>query len=278
MITTLAQNVLSAPSRTVYLHEPLNKEPDKEDETEPQDTPESVELTSANLSQEEETYKKRFDDATKYIRELKTSNETQINELKTQLNELSTKLITDKAAPSVMPKTPEEFKEFKEKYPELVAMITTAAMMVSADSSTAVEVKLKALEDQQKAISAKEGITELKKYHPDFEQIKDDPRFVEWFNMQPVEIKNLIRSPNPKVIATGLDKFKEYAGIKTPAAKKEDKKAATRDINTPTNRVQIGEGRKRTYTNAEINKMPMAEFEKNKDDIIAAQYEGRIVG
>lgn len=276
-ISTTALNALTKPIGTVYLNEPMGKPQEDESQTDPLEPAGTDEPTSATLTDEEKTYKKRYDDLKahydKGINNAKAAFESQISELKQQVSELTTK-----APAPEMPKTAEQFKEFQEKYPDLAANILTAAAMVSAKSSTAVEQKLKQLEEKQNAYSAEKGIAELKKYHPDFELIKDDPRFLEWFNMQEAEVKKLITSPNPKVIAKGLDLYKEYAGIKTPAQKAEAKKDATRDVKTPNNRVQIGEGQKRTYTNAEINKMDIKEFEKLQPDIIAAQYEGRIVG
>lgn len=277
MINTQAHNVLTSPTRTVYLNEPMDRPPEEEDKTEPLEPSENGEPTSANLTQEEQTYKKRFDDATKYIRDLKASTESQINELKTQKSELTNKLLSEKVTAPDMPKTPDEFKAFQEKYPELAAHILTAATMVSKDTSTAVSLKLKELEDKQNAVDVREGIIELKKYHPDFETIKDDPRFHEWFKVQLPEVQAIIKSPNPKVVAMGLDIFKEFAGIKTPSQKTDIKKDATREVKAPT-RVQIGEGQKRTYTNAEIKSMSIKEFAKLEADIVAAQYDGRIVG
>lgn len=265
-------NVLTGPTKTVYLNEPMNKTPEEEDKTEPLESSGNEQPTSAPLTTEEETYKKRFDDATKYIRELKASNDAQIADLKTQLIESTTKSTTQE-----MPRTPEEWKVFQEKYPELAANMLTAAMMVAKQSNTIVEQKLKQLDESTKALNAREGENELKKYHPDFDEIRNDPRFHEWFKVQMPEIKTLIQSPNPKVIAKGLDMFKDYAGIKSKVQKVEAKKDATREINTP-NRVKIGEGQKRIYSSGEIWKMPITEFEKNQEDIKAAQYEGRIVG
>ena len=271
MTTNVAHNVLANSSKTVYLNEPMNKAPDEEDKTEPQEA-ESSEPTSAQLTQEEETYKKRYDDIKTHYDRTKASFENQISELKTQISELSSKVAVESKVKA--PKTKEEFEEFKRKYPELVDQIVTAATMVSDSAQATVSEKLKQLEAQQKAFSAERGVEELKKYHPDFMQIKDDPRFIDWFNSQSEEIKNLIRSPKPEVIAKGLDMFKDYAGIKPKAVTKKD---ATREVKTP-GRVQIGEPGKRTYTNAEIMKMDIKEFEKLQDDIKAAQYDGRITG
>ncbi len=277
MVTTQALNVLTQPTKTVYLNEPMNKATEViEDKTEHQNAPESDETTSAPLTSEEETYKKRYDDLKRHYDNTKTSFESQIREMQTQISDLSSKVTAESKIPKA-PKTPEEFKLFKEKYPDLVDHILTAATMVNEDAQAAVTEKLKQLEARQNAYSVEKGIEELKKLHPDFLQIKDDPRFLEWFNMQSEEIKNLIRSPKPEVIAKGLDMFKEYAGIKTPLKKAEAKKEATREVKTP-GRVQIGDPSKRTYTEAEIKKMPMKEFELLQDDIRAAQYDGRITG
>lgn len=278
MVTTNAHNVLGMATKTVYLNDPINQAPEEdENKTEPLEPSENGEPTSANSNQEVD-YKKRYDDLNIHVRNIKTSFENQISDLKSQLLNTTNKLVSETTTLPKMPKTPEEFKAFEAKYPELAGMITTAAMMVSANTTSAVDQKLKLLEEHQNALRAEKGVTELKKYHPDFEIIKDDPRFIEWFNMQTPGVKALIQSTIPKDIALGLDKFKEYAGIKTQVQKVEARKDATREVRTPNSRVQIGEGQKRTYTNAEINKMSITEFEKNKDDIIAAQYEGRITG
>lgn len=274
MVQVSAHNVLTKPVGTVYLNEPMNKPPQQEDKTEPQDAPESDEPTSATTvkDNEDEKYKKRYDDLKRHYDSTLTSFKSEVEDLKTQL---ANKTLSEKESSIKPPRTKEEFEAFKEKYPDLVSYVLTAASMVATDSNTVVLQKMKQLEESQRAINSERGIEELKKYHPDFMQIKDDPRFIEWFDMQPVEVKSLIKSPNPKVIAQGLDLFKNYAGIKPKA---EVKKDATREVKTPTSRVQIGEPGKRTYTNAEIHKMPIAEFEKLEADIKAAQYDGRIVG
>lgn len=273
MIQTVAHNVLTKPSATVYLNDPMNKQPQLEDETDPQNPPESGTPTSAQpvKDEEDEKYKKRYDDLKRHYDDAVNSLRGEIGTLKTQLTE---KTISEKSSIKP-PRTPEEFEAFKEKYPDLVSYMLTSASMVTNDSNAVVLEKMKQLEETTRAINSERGIEELKKYHPDFMQIKDDPRFIEWFERQPVEVKQLIKSSNPKVIAQGLDLFKSFAGIKPKA---EVKKDATREVKTPTSRVQIGEPGKRTYTNAEINKMPIDEFAKYEADIVAAQYDGRIVG
>ena len=258
MVTNIAHNVLTGPTKTVYLNEPMNKATEViDDKTEPQEPSENEQPTSATPTSEE-TYKKRYDDLKRHYDSTKASFESQLREMQTQISELSSKTAESKAFKP--PRTPEEFEAFKLKYPEVTEQMLTAAAMVMESSQSVVTEKLKQLEAKQNAYSAEKGVEELKKYHPDFEQIKDDPRFLEWFNIQSEEVKNLIRSTKPEVIAKGLDMFKEYAGIKTPAKKAEAKKEATREVKVP-NRVQIGEPGKRTYTNAEIKKMPMKEFE-----------------
>ena len=281
MTQVQALNVLTGPTKTVYLNEPRNKALEEEDQNEPLTPSENGTPTSSSSESKDVDWKKRHDDLKAHydrgIQNAKEASESQINELRTQVQELTDKVL-EKNSVSEMPKTIEEWGEFQKKYPELAANMLTAATIVNKGSSDIVQQKLKQIEQKTDAINAREGIIELKKYHPDFEQIKDDPRFLEWFNSQPTEIKALIKSPNPKVIAAGLDKFKEFAGIKTQVQKVEAKKDATRDVKVPTGRVQIVECAKRTYSNAEIWKMSPNEFEKNKDDIVAAQYDGRIVG
>jgi hypothetical protein len=50
-----------------------------------------------------------------------------------------------------------------------------------------------------------------------------------------------------------------------------------REIATPNTRSQASPNAKRTYTQAEINAMPMSEFLKHEADIDAAYAEGRVI-
>lgn len=264
-------NVMGQASSGVYLNEPMDKVP--EVEAEPQNPPESGTPTSD--SPDSTDWKKRYGDAKSHFDKTIASMNATINELKTQTQELKTKTETS----VTMPKTLEEYKVFKEKYPELAANIETAAITAVSARESVINTKLKQLEDVQDSIRAQQGVAELKKYHSDFEEIKDDPRFHAWFNEQLPEIQNLIRSSNPKVIAEGLSKYKKDVGIKTPAEKKEDAKNLIRE---PKNqqRVQIEDGAKRTWTEREIFKLPLTgpnSFEFYKDEIALAQREGRIL-
>lgn len=277
MVQTLAHNVLTQPAHAVYLNDPMDKPTDLEDKTEPL-TPESNEPTSASNGSNDDTFKKRHDDLKRHYDSVVPALRSEVGELKSQISELTTKLSEKEVSSFKPPLTKEETKAFVDKYPEVANNIISIASDVVSRSNSVINEKIKQLEEKTNSLSSQNGVLELKKLHPDFEEIKDDPRFHDWFGRQPKEVKALIQSPNPTVIALGLDKYKEYAGIKTTVQRAEAKKDATREPKVPTSRVQIGEPGKRTYTNAEINKMPMSEFEKYQDDIKAAQYDGRIVG
>lgn len=270
---TTAPNMIGIVQKpVVYLNDPMNKPQETEEDLTnpaPQDSSENESPTEGS-GNEQTDWKKRYSD----LRKRDAALESTIAELKTQVNELK---LTKSQEPAVqMPKTPEEWEAFETKYPELAAQIKTGAAMVFKSSSSVIADKLKQLEEIQNSIRSREGVIELKKYHPDFEEIKDNPRFHAWFIEQTQEIQGLIQSSNPRTIAKGLDMFKVETGIgKTVSQKAEAKRDATREVKTPS-RVQLGEGQKRTYTEREINRMPMHEFEKHKEDIIAAQWEGRI--
>jgi hypothetical protein len=261
-----AQNVLGMAVKSVYLNEPMNKQPDP-DVTDPLTPPESGTPTSENLTEQEKTYKKRYDDIKLYNDKIVEDNKA----LKAQLTELTVKKADEQLNSPKFPKTAEEYKQFKADYPELAANMETAAMTVASSQSQALNDKLKQLEEVQNAIRSREGVAELTRLHPDFEEIKDDTKFHEWFKHQIPEIQALIQSPSPRVISEGLNKYKSDTGIKS---KSEVNKNLTREIKA-TQRVQIGEGQKRTYKDSEISKMHITEFAKLEADILLAQQEGR---
>lgn len=270
-------NVLGMSTQAVYLTDPMGR-PSETSTDEPLNPSENGQPTSdenTDTNNEGHDWKKRYADLKSYTDKKMASFESSLNDLKTQNSDLSSKYQEVQISKKTMPKTPEEFEEFKGRYPDLAAMIETAAMMVSGDQSKLVEAKLKQIEQANAQIQGERGWEELKKYHPDVESIKNDPMFGMWLEEQTPEVKSLIRSPNPKTIAKGLDLYKKDAGIKTPDQKAEERKNNTRAPQTP-QRVEMNSGAKRTYTELEILKMSEAEFLKHKDDIVAAQYEGRI--
>lgn len=262
-------NVMGMASEAVYLNDPMDKVPSPDDE--PSRVPESNPPTSNAADNTD--WKKRYSDGKSHFDKTVSSLTATINELKEELLAVKT---SSSSQTTPMPKTPEEYKAFKQNYPELAANIETAALMATTARESVINEKLKQLSQVQDSIRAREGVNELKKYHPDFEEIKDDPRFHAWFNEQLPEIQNLIKSPNPKTIAKGLDMYKKDVGIKTP---KEIAKDLLREPKTQ-QRIQIEDGGKRIWTEREIDKLPLTgpnSFETFKDDIQLALREGRVV-
>lgn len=265
---SMSHNVLGQSVRPLYLTDPMNAV----NTDEPQDTPESGEPTSTEPTPNESDWKKRYSDLKSYHDKQIAVKDSAINELKSQTSELTDKLVSESTNVK-MPKTPEEFKEFTEKYPDLAAMITTAAMMVNKDTASVIDKRLKELADKQNELRTISGINELKRYHPDFDDINNSPAFVAWFNEQPLKVQEIFRSNDVKTVAKGLDIYKQETGL-SKVQRGEARKNATREVAVP-QRVHIGEGQKRTYSDSEVNAMSLKEFEKLQDDIRLAQADGR---
>lgn len=272
-------NVLGMANKQVYLTDPMNAPKDtSEDEPKVENNEDtSLENPDKGDNTPNHDWKKRYSDLKTHYDSTKNHTDSTLNDLKTQISELKTQLNSEREEKRIMPKTPEEFNAFRTKYPELADNIITAVMMTADDKSSAVREKLKELEEVTAAIRAKEGLNELKKYHEDAEELKDDPKFIDWYRQQPSAVQALIQSPDPKVIAEGIDLYKLKMGLKkSPKEKKEDAKDAARVVSSP-QRVKIEDNGKRIYKESEIFKMSPKEFEKNQDDIRAAQYDGRLL-
>lgn len=263
-------NVLGMSTKAIYLTDPMNAKPDTSDD-EPLDSPESQQNTSHENTEEANSkghdWEKRYSDLRKHSATKEANMQAQLDDLKTQLSNQT------QQAPK-MPKSPEEFSAFKEKYPELAAMIETAAIQANQTTSSAVTERLKKIEQDNAQLRGEKGWQELKKIHPDVDAIKDDAVFIAWFEEQPLEVQKLIQSPNIKAIAKGIDMYKAEMGIKTPK-KDESAREASRAVKTGPQRVEINTGAKRTYTDAQVSKMSDKEFETLQEDIKAALYDGR---
>jgi hypothetical protein len=220
-------------------------------------------------------YKKRYDD-------LKRHYDTKIEEFKHEREEL---LKAQQAGAdsglnaSELPKTPEELEDFKTKYPDVYAIVETVSSMQAEQKLESLKQEVDSLRGREKELEVKSAYKELISAHPDFTELKTDPKFLSWLDEQPASIADGIYKNNKdsKWAIRVVDLYKADNGIsrKTRKARDADPAAA---VGKPTAKNVVGEAHsdKKVWKASEIGKLKAWQFEKFEKDIDAARAEGRI--
>jgi hypothetical protein len=220
----------------------------------------------------EHDYKKRYDD-------LKRHYDQKIQEFKTKEQELESAMQQSNLNVP-LPKTPEELDKFRQEYPDVYDVMQTIASEKANQQAQGLQDELKTLKAREKENLVKVAYRELKTLHPDFEEIKQDEKFLQWLEEQPDTISNgvLKNNTNARLAARVIDLYKLDVGITTKKqSKKPDVSAAmsvaspkVKEIRTDAN------ANKKVWKGSDIARLKPWEFEKVEADIDLARQEGRI--
>jgi hypothetical protein len=216
-------------------------------------------------------YKKRYDD-------LKKHYDSKLNEFKSREQELldeATKNRQDYKAP----KSPEELEKFKEEYPDVYEVVETVSHLQSEEKSKDLREKLEKLQTREQELVRKDAEKRLIDKHPDFEDIRNSDDFHGWAKEQPKSIQDWVynNADDADLASRALDLFKKDIGMDVAPKKsnsKQSKKSAADMVSTKTTSVEPKQ--EKIWTEREIAKMSMAQFDKHEAEISQAMQEGRI--
>jgi len=236
--------------------------------------PAATSSEEAEAPQEEgkTNYKKRYDD-------LKKHYDKRVSEFKQKEEQLLAQARA--AAPEYKaPKSIEELEQFKEKYPDLYETVETVAHMRSEQQIADIRQELVSIKQREADISRKEAEAELMSRHPDFDQIRGDDRFHTWAKEQPEEIQDWIyNNPNnASLAARAIDLYKLENGIPQSKISKSSKpktSSAADMVSTKTRTVDAKEAK--IWTEREIARMSIDQFDKYEEEINQAIAEGRVI-
>jgi len=217
-------------------------------------------------------YKKRYDD-------LKKHYDNRVSEFKQKEEQLLAQARA--AAPEYQaPKSVEELEQFKEKYPDLYETVETVAHMRSEQQIADIRQELVSIKKREADITRKEAESELMSRHPDFDQIRGDESFHTWAKDQPEEIQNWIyNNPDNATLASrAIDLYKLESGIPQSKNSKPSRPAtssAADMVSTKTKTVDTREAK--VWTEREIARMSVDQFDKYEEEINQAISEGRVI-
>ena len=121
----------------------------------------------------------------------------------------------------------------------------------------------------------------LKKLHPDVDEVRKSQDFHDWVDKQPESIQAWFyeNDTDYTLAARGIDLFKIETGFgKSKKPKGEERSLAEAVIENSRQTIpEVTAGGKRVWKASEIKRMTPEEFEKNEKEIEQANYEGRVV-
>ncbi len=238
-------------------------------------TPQETGFISKDETQPNHDYKKRYDD-------LKSHYDRKQNENTQKLQEIEAKLkIAEKnkaMANYTPPKTDDELKQFKQKYPDVYDVVETISQKQATKQVESLQKEVETLRKREDDLVIQSAFRELITAHSDFNEIKDTPDFLQWLDGQPPSISDGVTKNNKdsKWAIRVLDLYKADKGLSN-SKPKSNVSAASSVTRTKAKSVNVdGNTNKKVWKASEIQKMNASVYEKYEKEIDLAFKEGRI--
>ena len=229
--------------------------------------PEESEPTSA----EEKTFKKRYSDLRRHQQQQSEELKKEIEALKSQLSQAAQKEMK-------LPKSDEDIEQWAADYPDVAAIVETIAMKKAREQSTALEERMKAIDELQTNATKEKAEVELMRIHPDFGEIRDSDEFHEWADEQPKWVQDALydNDNDARSAARAIDLYKADMGI--DKEKPKSNKDAAKSVSTKNSRSKPQEQESTTYLKeSQVQKMSAQEYEKRSDEIMEAIRSGKFI-
>ena len=276
--TLLAEDMKTTP-KVAFVNKPYTQEErTKRDEEEleqlkKEHAGEEVEAEEAEpTSAEEKTFKKRYSD-------LRRHQQKQAEEFKAELAAMKSQLEKATKKEMKLPKSDEDIEQWAADYPDVAAIVETIAMKKAAEQSTALEERMKAIDEMQTSATKEKAEAALMQMHPDFDEIRDSDDFHNWAEEQPKWIQDALydNDNDARSAARAIDLYKADMGI-AEAKKSKPSKDAAKSVTTKNTRNKPQEDESSTYLReSQVEKMSVHEYEKHSDEIMEAIRSGKFI-
>jgi hypothetical protein len=241
----------------------------KEQKGEVEEQPEEQEAEPANA--EEKTFKKRYSDLRRHQQQQAEEFKKEIENLKSQLSQAAQKEMK-------LPKSDEDIEQWAADYPDVAAIVETIAMKKAREQASALEERMKAIDELQSSASKEKAEAELMRLHPDFGEIRDSDEFHEWAEDQPKWVQDALydNDNDARSAARAIDLYKADMGISKEKPKSD--KAAAKSVSTKDSRSKPQENEANSYLKeSAVQKMSPQEYEKRSDEIMEAIRSGKFI-
>ena len=278
--TIMAEEMQSTP-KAAFVNKPYTQEERvKRDEEELEElmkaregeAEEVEEVEAEPTSAEEKTFKKRYSD-------LRRHQQKQAEEFKTELAALKSQLESATKKEMKLPKSDEDIEQWAKEYPDVAAIVETIAMKKAREQSTALEERLKAIDEMHNSATKEKAEAALMQMHPDFGDIRDSDDFHEWADEQPKWVQDALyeNDNDARSAARAIDLYKADRGIGKETKSKSNKGAAEA-VSAKNKRSKPQTNEASTYLKeSDVDKMSAHEYEKRSDEIMDAIRSGKFI-
>ena len=230
------------------------------------------EVEAEPTSAEEKTFKKRYSD-------LRRHQQKQAEEFKTELAALKSQLESATKKEMKLPKSDEDIEQWAADYPDVAAIVETIAMKKAREQSTALEERLKAIDEMHNSATKEKAEAALMQMHPDFDDIRDSDDFHQWAEEQPKWVQDALyeNDNDARSAARAIDLYKADRGIGKETKSKSNKGAAEA-VSAKNKRSKPQTNEASTYLKeSDVDKMSAHEYEKRSDEIMDAIRSGKFI-
>ena len=231
-----------------------------------------VEQEAEPTNAEEKTFKKRYSD-------LRRHQQKQAEELKKEIDDLKRQLSVAAQKEMRLPKSDEDIEEWAKEYPDVAAIVETIAVKKAREQATALEERMKVIDEMQMSATKEKAEAELMRLHPDFGEIRDSDDFHDWAEEQPKWVQDALyeNDNDARSAARAIDLYKADKGIKSEKKSKKDKGAAEA-VSTKNTRSTPQADESSTYLKeSQVQAMSPQEYEKRSDEIMEAIRTGKFI-
>ena len=242
-------------------------EPQEQAETESVAKEQQVDTKEPDTG-EERTYKKRYDD----IRKLQSNTAAELKAIKAQLENAKDQGIVRP------PKSDEDIQAWADKYPDVAAIVETIAEKKAQEKFSFAEDRLRQIDEMSEEANRSKSMDAIRASHSDFDDLKESDEFHDWAGEQPKWVQDALyeNQDDPRSVVRVIDLYKGDKGLDTKSRKKSSKAAASAVVTKRSTKPSQADTEV-TFTESQIGRMSIKDFEKHQDAIMEAQRTGKFV-
>ena len=218
-------------------------------------------------TKEEQTFKKRYGDLRRHLSQKEKEWSDRITNLETQLESATKNKL-------VLPKSDAEIEAWAKKYPDVASIVETIASKKAKENATELDQRMQELEKVREDAELKKAEAELLKYHPDFNEIREQDEFHEWAEEQPKWVQDALYEnyTDAKAASRVIDLYK------TDMNKSKSKTTAAFAVSTKKGRTTPQADETSSYLReSQVNKMTDREYSQAAPQIMEAIKSGKFV-
>ena len=241
------------------------EESNEEEKTEAKEA--NTEAEEATLSPEERTYKKRYSDLRKHL-----------NKQTEEIKELKAKMENTVKGDLRPPSSDESIEAWANKYPEIASIVETIATKKADEKFATADQRLQEIDKLNAETHRTKAESEIRKAHPDFDELRDSDDFHTWAGEQPKWVQDALyeNQDDPRSVVRVIDLFKVDNGMDIKSKKKTTKDAASQ-VKTKRNTRIDDAGVAGQILESQVQKMTAQQYEARSDEIMEAIRSGKFI-